>query len=142
LCTVIRTPYEQFCWFRLRLSFLCISSGLAFCVFSGIAYTFWATVCKTVRPMPSDRCLSCPICLCDRDVGVLWPKGWMDQDKTWHGGRPRPWPQCIRWRPSSPRPKGAQQFLSFRPMSIVAKRSPISAMPSTCLFLCCLLFLS
>ena len=30
---------------------------------------FWATVCKTVRPMLSDRCLSvplsaCPVCLC------------------------------------------------------------------------------
>jgi len=29
---------------------------------------YWATVCKTVRPMLSDRCLSCPVC----DVGVLW----------------------------------------------------------------------
>ena len=27
---------------------------------------FWATVCKTVRPMLSDRCLSCPVCpVCD-----------------------------------------------------------------------------
>jgi len=25
--------------------------------------SFWATVCKTVRPMLSDRCLSCPVCL-------------------------------------------------------------------------------
>jgi len=24
---------------------------------------FWATVCKTVRPMLSDCCLSCPVCL-------------------------------------------------------------------------------
>ena len=25
---------------------------------------FWATVCKTVRPVPSDRCLFvCPVCL-------------------------------------------------------------------------------
>ena len=24
---------------------------------------FWATVCKTVRLMLSDRCLSCPVCL-------------------------------------------------------------------------------
>ena len=28
--------------------------------------------------------------------------------------------------PASPPPKGAQQPLSFRPMSILAKRSPIS----------------
>ena len=24
------------------------------------------------------------------NVDVLWPNGWMDQDATWHGGRPRP----------------------------------------------------
>jgi len=24
---------------------------------------FWATVCKTVRPMLSDRCPVCPVCL-------------------------------------------------------------------------------
>ena len=54
---------------------------------------FWATVCKTVRPMTSDRCLSvlsvclsCPVC----DVGVLWPNGWMDQYETWQAVRPRP----------------------------------------------------
>ena len=38
-------------------------------------------------------CLSCPVC----DVGVLWLNAWMDQVETWHGGRPRPQPQCIRW---------------------------------------------
>jgi len=21
---------------------------------------------------------------------LLWPNGWMDQDATWYGGRPRP----------------------------------------------------
>jgi len=60
-----------------------------------------ATVCKTVRPMLSDRCLSCPVC----DVGVLWPNGWMDQDATWNGGRTRPRPHCVRWAPSSPVPR-------------------------------------
>jgi len=30
-------------------------------------------------------------------VDVLWPNGWTDQDETWHAGRPRPWPHCIRW---------------------------------------------
>jgi len=44
---------------------------------------FWATVCKTVRPMLSDRCLSC-LSVCD--VGVFWPNGWTDQDETWHAG--------------------------------------------------------
>ena len=65
------------------------------------------------RPMLSDRCLSCPVC----DVGVLWPNGWMDEDETWHGGRPWPRPNCVRWGPSS---KGAQPP-NFRLMSVVAK---------------------
>jgi len=54
---------------------------------------FWATVCKTVRPMPSDRCLSvlsCPVC----NVGVLWTNGWTDQGESWHAGRPRLWSLC------------------------------------------------
>ena len=54
----------------------------------------------------------CPVC----DVGVLWPNGWTDQDETWHGGWPRPRPNCVRWGPSSlPSPKGyspSPQFLA------------------------------
>jgi len=72
-----------------------------------ILTSFWATVCKTVRPMLSDRCLSvclsCPVC----DVHALWPNGSTDQDETWHACRPRPWPQCVRWGPSSLSPNGA-----------------------------------
>ena len=53
-----------------------------------------------------DRFLSvlsvCPVC----DVGVLWPNGWMDQDETWHAGRPRSRPHCARWGPSSSRRRG------------------------------------
>jgi len=27
----------------------------------------------------------------------LWcPNGWMDQDATWYGNRPRPRPHCVR----------------------------------------------
>jgi len=26
---------------------------------------------------------------------LLWPNGWMDQDATWYGGRPRPRPHCV-----------------------------------------------
>jgi len=38
----------------------------------------------------------------------------MDQDVTWHGGRPRPRPHCARWG-SSPLPKkGAQHLPSIR----------------------------
>jgi len=104
---------------------------------------------------------------------LLWPKGSMDQDATWYGGRPRPRPHCARWGPSFPSPKGGtapspifgpclllpngwtDQYATWyegrpwprphcymviqespmqrgthpycRPMSIVAKRSPISA---------------
>jgi len=39
---------------------------------------FWAAVCKTVRPMLSDRCPVYPGC----DVGILWPNGWMNQNET------------------------------------------------------------
>ena len=69
---------------------------------------FWATVCKTVRPMLSHRCLSCLSVLSVCDIGALWPNGLMDQDETWHGGRPRPQPHCIKWGPTSPSPRGAQ----------------------------------
>ena len=58
---------------------------------------------KPVRPMLSDRCLSC---LSACDVGVLRPNAWTDQDETWNAGRPRPWPPCVRWGPTSPSPKG------------------------------------
>jgi len=47
----------------------------------------WAAVTITVRPMLWDPCLSC-LSVCN--VGVLWQNGWMDQDATWHGGRPQP----------------------------------------------------
>jgi len=26
----------------------------------------------------------------------LWLNGWMDQDATWYGDRPRPRPHCVR----------------------------------------------
>jgi len=102
---------------------------------------------------------------------VLWPNGWMDQAANWYGGRPRPRPHCVRWRPAPPKRRHSPQFsahvccgktaglikvplgtkacvgpgdivldgdpapphqkrgttTNFRPMSIVAKRSAISA---------------
>jgi len=44
---------------------------------------FWATVCKTVRPVLSDHCLPAPARLFVCNVGVLWTNGWMDQDESW-----------------------------------------------------------
>jgi len=80
-------------------------------------HPFRATVSKTVRPMLSDPFLSaCPVC----NVGVLWPNSWMDHDETCFEGRPRPWPYCVRWGPSSPSPN--TQRPNFRPMSVVVKR--------------------
>jgi len=78
-------------------------------------FDFWATVCKTVRPMLSDRrpVLSV-LSVCN--VGALWPNGWMDQNETWRGGRPRRWPHCVRWGPSSPTPKGAQRIVAMHPV--------------------------
>jgi len=38
---------------------------------------------------------------------LLWPNGWMDQDATWYGGRPRPRRHCVRLGPSFPIPKRA-----------------------------------
>jgi len=54
--------------------------------------------------MLSDRCLCLSVC----DVGVSWRNGWIDQDATWYGGRPRPMRHCVRWDQAPPR-KGAQQ---------------------------------
>ena len=66
--------------------------------------------------MLPDRCPVCPVLSCPVlsvcNVGALWPNGWMDQDATWYGGRPRPRPQCVRWDPAVQLPprKGAQQL--------------------------------
>jgi len=37
---------------------------------------------------------------------LWWPNGWMDQDATWHRGKPQPKRHCIRWRPSYTHGKG------------------------------------
>ena len=52
-------------------------------------------------------CLSCPVC----DVRALWPHGWMDQNETWHVGRPQPRTYRVRWGPnSSPSEGHSPQF--------------------------------
>jgi len=61
------------------------------------------------------------VCLSVCDVGALWPNDWMDQDETWHGDRPSP--NCIKWVPSSPPPKGHSPTPhDFLAMSFLAKR--------------------
>jgi len=49
------------------------------------------------------------------NVRALWPNGWTNEDETWRAGRPRPWPHCVRWGPSSPSHKGAQPQPIFGP---------------------------
>jgi len=48
-------------------------------------------------------CHVCPVC----DVGVLWPNGWMDEDATWYGGRPRP-RRLLDGDPAPPPQKGGR----------------------------------
>jgi len=57
-------------------------------------------------------CLFCSVlsCLSVCNVGVLWPNGWMDQDKTWQEGRPRPRPHCVRRVRTSPQKAHSPQF--------------------------------
>jgi len=122
-----------------RYRYSCV--GNRFCKYRG---AFWVTVCKTVRPMLSDRCpvLSCPsVC----NVGVswpncwmekgahtpifgpclLWPNGWVDRDATWYEGIPRPMPHCVRRRPTPQRGMHSSPHL-FGPC-LLWPRSPISA---------------
>jgi len=42
------------------------------------------------------------------DQCLLWPNGWMDQDATWHEGRPQPRRLCVRWGRAAPPPKGVE----------------------------------
>jgi len=53
---------------------------------------------------------------------LLWPNGWIDQDTTWYGGRPRPRPHCVRWGLSSTHVKRGTASPNCRPICVVAKR--------------------
>ena len=37
---------------------------------------------------------------------LLRPNGWVDQDATWHGSRPRPRQHCVRWGTQLPPKRG------------------------------------
>jgi len=51
---------------------------------------------------------------------LLWPNGWMDQDGTWHGGRPQPRVFMLDGD-QVPLPKKGAEPPIFRPMCIAAK---------------------
>ena len=90
-CTI--SASQKSCWLNLLNAQPHVSHTM-------LCKKFHLAVTVTVRPILSDHCLSV-LSVCD--VGVLWPNGWMDQDETWHGGRPRPRPYCVRWRTSCPK---------------------------------------
>ena len=69
-------------------------------------------------PAPLPPPIFCP-CL-------LWPNGWIDQDSTSYGGRSRPGDIVLDGDPA-PRTTKWGTASNFWPMSIVAKRSPVSA---------------
>jgi len=69
--------------------------------------------------MLSDRCLS--VCLSVYNVGVLWPKGWINQDV---GLDPS---HIVLYADPGPPSTESAQHVRVRPLSIVVKRSPISA---------------
>ena len=80
----------------------------------------------TVPPMLRYRCPVLSVCLSVMLVYCEFvAKRLDDQDATWYGGRPRPRPAGD---PAHLPPHGkGHSSPHFRPMSIVAKRSPISA---------------
>jgi len=44
----------------------------------------------------------------------LWQNGWMNEDATWYGGRPRPRRLIsVRWRPSYPQKEGTPTHTQF-----------------------------
>jgi len=43
----------------------------------------------------------------------LWPNGWMDQNSTWHGGRPQVRRLCVIWGPSPFPKRGRSSLLNF-----------------------------
>ena len=57
---------------------------------------------------------------------LLWSNGWMEEDATWYGSRPRPKPHCTRRGPSSLAKCHSSPTPSFRPMSIVAAVAHLS----------------
>jgi len=70
----------------------------------------WSSYCRWNslifgRPLVKRFALCYPTVVV-RNVSVLLPNGWMDQDVTWYGGRPRTKPHCVRCEPSSPTRKG------------------------------------
>jgi len=95
---------------------------------------FWATVCKTVRPMLSVLCLAVTFVHCGQTVGRIKMKLGMQVGLV-------PGHIALDWDPAPP-PQGAQPPSNFRPISVAAKFTlaetveKISTVSSTPLFSC------
>ena len=86
-------------------------------VFPFILLRFWATVCETVRPMPSDRCLSYLSFLSVTLVHCGQTVGWIKMKLGMQAGF-GPGHIVLDGDPGSS-PKG--QSPNFLPISVVAK---------------------
>ena len=62
-------------------------------------------------------CLSCPFCLFVLSAALVYcgqTVRWIKMKFcTQVGPRPRPWPHCVRWEPSSPSPKSGRSPRQF-----------------------------
>ena len=66
------------------------------------------------------------------DPCLLWPNGWMDEDATWYGSRPRPRPRCVRRGPSSPLRKGHSSIPVFSAHVYCGHSRPSPLLLSSC----------
>ena len=111
----------MFLIFHVALTCFCFVCVIYWVYF---VFNFWATVCKTVRPVLSVRCLSVlsvsPVYLsvtlvyCGQTVGRIRMKLSMEVGLG-------PCHIVLDGDPATPSPKGVQPP-SFRPMSVVAKQ--------------------
>jgi len=91
----------------------------------GRTVDFWANLQVTVRPMLRDRCPVCSVCLSATLVYCVQTVGEIKMPLGTEVGLD-PVDILLAWDLAPPTKRGTTP-LNFRPMSIVAKRSPISA---------------
>jgi len=89
---------------------------------------FWITITSNGSPYATGplSCLSVMLVYCGRS------NGWMDQDTTWYGGRPRPRWHCVRWGPSSPTERGTAAHPSLGPCLLWPNGRPSQQLQSSC----------